>query len=477
MSGQEKLKRKLFRGCLKLDDTIAAIATALGESGIGIVRISGEKALKVADQLFVSPKGKKISDLQTYRAAYGYFIEPITGARIDEVIVTVMKAPRSYTREDVVEFSCHGGIVAVKSILEIVLKQGVRLAEPGEFTKRAFLNGRIDLSQAEAVIDLIRAKTETGMRVALNQLTGSLAHKINSIKFELLELIAHLEALIDFPEDDLEELAVSEVKKKSEETLAELEQLIASSKQGKIYRDGISAAIIGRPNVGKSSLLNALLQENRAIVTEIPGTTRDIIEDIVNIRGIPLKLVDTAGIRETENLIEQIGVTKTKEFIGRSDLVFFVLDAGTGIIAEDKEIISLLKDKKMIVLVNKSDLDEDYVDYQYLTEELPHCKVVKISVLTGFGLDQLEEELVRLVDVGIEKREEQVLVSNIRHQQALLKARDSLLAVIASCKSNLPLDFLTIDLKNAWEYLGEITGESLDDQLISTIFSQFCIGK
>jgi len=415
--------------------------------------------------------------MKSFTSAYGYFINPETGEKIDEVIVSVMRAPHTYTKEDIVEFSCHGGIIAVKSLLEIILRHGARLAEPGEFTKRAFLNGRIDLSQAEAVIDLIRAKTEKGMKVAFNQLSGELARKIKEINGDLLVMLAHLEALIDFPEHDIEELAVSEIKIKCEEILNQLNSLISSSEQGKIYRDGITTVIIGKPNVGKSSLLNALLRENRAIVTDIPGTTRDIIEEVVNIRGIPLKLIDTAGIRETDNLIEQIGVSKTKEIIGQADLIFYVLDAGTGILSEDKEIIPLLKDKKLIILVNKSDLDVDKVDYEYLTQEIPQGRILKISVLTGFGLDRLEEEIVRVTDQGIEIKGSQIIVSNIRHKEALLKAKDSLEAVLDTIEAGLPLDFLTIDLRNAWEYLGEITGESLTEDIIDSIFSRFCIGK
>lgn len=460
-----------------MEDTIAAIATAIGEGGIGIVRLSGQRALSVAEKLFVSPKGKRLKDLPGFSAAYGYFIDPETKAKIDEVIVTVMRAPYTYTKEDVVEISCHGGIVAVKTLLATVLRQGVRLAEPGEFTKRAFLNGRIDLSQAEAVIDLIRAKTETGMQVAFGQLSGDLSAKIKEINLDILSLLAHLEALIDFPEEDLEDLAISEVEVRCQTILGQLEELIASSHRGKIYRDGVAAVIIGKPNVGKSSLLNALVRENRAIVTDIPGTTRDVIEEIVNIRGIPLKLIDTAGIRETDNLIERIGVNKTKEFVGRSDLVFFVLDAGAGIMEEDREIFPLLQGKKIIILVNKSDLNEDNVDYEYLSRELPQGRVLNISVLTGLGLESLEEELVRLVGEGIEKQEGRALVSNIRHQEALLKARDSIRAVLSTIQSQLPVDFLTIDLKSAWEYLGEITGESLSEDLIDQIFSQFCVGK
>jgi tRNA modification GTPase len=308
----------------------------------------------------------------------------------------------------------------------------------------------------EAVIDLIRAKTETGMQVAFGQLSGDLSAKIKEINLDILSLLAHLEALIDFPEEDLEDLAISEVEVRCQTILGQLEELIASSHRGKIYRDGVAAVIIGKPNVGKSSLLNALVRENRAIVTDIPGTTRDVIEEIVNIRGIPLKLIDTAGIRETDNLIERIGVNKTKEFVGRSDLVFFVLDAGAGIMEEDREIFPLLQGKKIIILVNKSDLNEDNVDYEYLSRELPQGRVLNISVLTGLGLESLEEELVRLVGEGIEKQEGRALVSNIRHQEALLKARDSIRAVLSTIQSQLPVDFLTIDLKSAWEYLGRL---------------------
>ncbi|MFZ5641152.1 MAG: tRNA uridine-5-carboxymethylaminomethyl(34) synthesis GTPase MnmE [Bacillota bacterium] len=459
-----------------LEDTIAAISTPIGEAGIGIVRMSGKNAVEIGQKLFRGRKPVDLAAAESHKLLYGHLIEPETGNVVDEVLVSVMRAPHSFTAEDVVEINCHGGVVAVRKALECVIKAGARLAEPGEFTKRAFLNGRLDLAQAESVMDLINAKTEKSLKVAVRQLAGGLSAKVRDVRQALLKTMAHIEAGIDFPEHDIEELSREQVTTAAREVLAEIEQLIDTAESGKILREGLRTVILGKPNVGKSSLLNALLHEKRAIVTDIPGTTRDVIEEFVSIKGIPLKIIDTAGIRETDDLVEKIGVEKTKEMLEEADLVLFMLDAATGIEEEDRLIAGLVSGKTGFMLINKTDLrpEMDLGPIAGLTEGLGP---VKISLRTGAGLEELKERIVQKVMAGQVDAGEGVMVTNVRHRNALAEARDSLQEVLNTLALGMPTDCMAIDLRNAWEKLGEISGETLGEDVIDRIFSEFCIGK
>lgn len=458
------------------DDTIAAIATAPGEAGVGIVRVSGDKALSILNRIFV-PKSKGLEeDYTSRRLIYGHIHDPETDKRIDEVLVAYMKAPFTYTREDVVEINCHGGMIPVKRILELVLRNGARMAEGGEFTKRAFLNGRIDLAQAEAVMDLISAKTERGFDVALEQLEGSLSSEIRRIRGSILELLAHIEVSIDFSEEDVDEVTLEFLLDKSQVIEKELRKILDTADTGKIIREGLNTVIVGKPNVGKSSLMNALLKESRAIVTDIPGTTRDIIEEQLSIRGILLRLMDTAGIRETVDVVEKIGVERTKAFFNRAELVIFVLDASTELSSEDMEIMGLLEDKRVLAIVNKTDLPMK-LDLSVVEKMLKNKKLIRLSLTEKTGLEEVENAIVDMVFGGEIRRKEQVMVTNVRHRNSLEKALHSLNDGISAVRQKLPLDFIEVDYKNAWEYLGEITGDSVGEDLLDHIFSNFCIGK
>jgi tRNA modification GTPase len=456
-------------------DTIAAIATPLGEGGIGIVRVSGPGALEIAKSIFRA-KNKSWTTAGSHRIFYGHVVDR-EGQVVDEVLLSYMQAPHTYTREDVVEINCHGGIVPLRRVLELVLGCGARLAEAGEFSKRAFLNGRLDLAQAESVIDIIRARTETGLKLAVSQLRGDLSRKIFSLQDKLLGLLAQLEAVVDFPEEGLEESAAAEILASSQELLKEVEQLIKGAETGKIYREGISTVIIGRPNVGKSSLLNALLREDRAIVTEIPGTTRDIIEEIINIKGIPLKIIDTAGLRETDDEVEKIGVAKTRDNINRADLVLMVLDAARGLADEDRSIIESISGRKSIILLNKVDVEVINIDESEVRRLAPDCPLLWISAEQGTGLAELEDTIVDMVLGGQATSSDTLLVASVRHKQALEKAASHLLEVINGINERLPLDMVSIDLRSAWEQLGEITGTTSTEELLDRIFADFCIGK
>lgn len=459
-----------------IDDTIAAIATAPGEAGIGIVRISGEKALEVIDKLFLSVQGKPLGAYPPRRMTYGYLIDPETGDRVDEVLAVYMKAPHTYTREPLVEINCHGGMIPVKRILTLILRQGVRAAAPGEFTKRAFLNGRIDLAQAEAVMDLISAKTDKGFDVAMDQLEGSLSQQVKSYQQEIMGLLAHVEVSIDFSEEDVDEVALEYLLKESQRIAEGLEKLLATAETGRIIREGLSTVIVGKPNVGKSSLLNALLRENRAIVTEIPGTTRDVIEAHFNIRGIPLRLIDTAGIRETEDVVEKIGVQRSKEFFNQADLVIFMLDASRELTAEDLELMDLVQHKRALVIINKTDLPPK-LEIDRVKGLFGESRVIHTSLLEGIGLEEVEDQLEAMVYTGGKKAKDTLMVTNVRHRDALERALKSLKEGIQAIEQQLPMDFIEVDFKNAWSYLGEITGDSLSEDLIDHIFSNFCIGK
>lgn len=457
------------------EDTIAAIATPLGEGGIGIIRVSGPEALQIAKIIFQA-KNKNWTKAGSHRLFYGNIVDR-EGMVVDEVLLSYMKAPHTYTREDVVEINCHGGIVPLRRVLEMVLSCGARLAEPGEFSKRAFLNGRLDLAQVESVIDIIRARTEAGLKLAVSQLKGELSRKIFSLQHRLLGLLAQLEAVVDFPEEGLEESAAVEIMEKSQDLLSEVKQLINGAETGKIYRDGISTVIIGRPNVGKSSLLNAMLREERAIVTEIPGTTRDIIEEIINIRGIPLKIIDTAGLRETEDVVEKIGVARTKENINRADLVLLVLDAARGLTDADRSIIESIGEKKSIILINKVDVEVIKIEKKEVERLAPGSPLIWISAEQGTGLSELEDKIVNMVLGGQATASDTVLVASVRHKQALEKAASHLVEAINGLNENVPLDMVSIDIRSAWGDLGEITGTTSTEELLDRIFADFCIGK
>jgi len=458
-----------------LFDTIAAIATPIGEGAIGIVRLSGPEAIPIADRIFRARSGKPVASFETYTAHYGHVVDPATGEVVDEVLVSLFRAPKSYTREDVVEISCHGGIVPLRRTLDLLLQGGSRAAEPGEFTKRAFLNGRIDLSQAEAVIDVIKSKTEASLKVAMHQLKGGISGEAQRIKVLLLRLMATIEASIDFPED-VPEPDPEEVAAQIQEAQGIVQKLLADWQRGKIYREGALMAIVGRPNVGKSSLLNALLRENRAIVTAIPGTTRDIIEESVNIRGIPLRVVDTAGLRETQDVVERIGVERTREQIEAADLILWILDSSEPLTAEDIEIADALNQRKVIIALNKKDLPRR-IDLTPLRSFLNGRRVIPTATIAGTGLDVLENAIAETILAGEVSAPNTAVVSNVRHKHALERTLESLKHARETALAGLPLDLVSIDLKSAMGSLGEITGETVADDIIHQIFAQFCIGK
>ncbi|MFD3155355.1 tRNA uridine-5-carboxymethylaminomethyl(34) synthesis GTPase MnmE [Haloimpatiens sp. FM7330] len=459
---------------MKEFDTIAAVSTSLGEGGISIIRISGDRALEIADKIFKAKNGKSIIGMKTYTMRYGYIIDKDNEEIIDEVILSYMKGPRSFTAEDTVEINCHGGVIATNRVLKQVIKAGARLAERGEFTKRAFLNGRIDLSQAEAVIDIIRSKTELSMKAAIKQSEGTISREISDLRNKLLQLIAHIEATVDYPEEDLEEMTCNKVIEEIKNILEKINRLLKTADEGKMIREGLKVVIVGKPNVGKSSLLNALLDERRAIVTEIPGTTRDVIEEYINIDGIPIRLVDTAGIRETENVVEKIGVEKSKEKIEEADLVILMLDLSRKLDEEDEEVIDYIKNKKYIVLLNKKDLGRQ-IEKQEI-DKLNSKYLVDISVKTGEGLEKIKSLIKDLFFRGEVKTEDIYITSN-RHKEALIRAEDSLRsAEDVLCNVNA-IDLASIDIRNAWSNLGEITGETVEEDIIDKIFSEFCLGK
>lgn len=455
-------------------DTIAAISTPPGEGAISIVRMSGEEAVSIAQKVF---SGKDLTQAKSHTINYGHIVDPKTHEEIDEVMVSLMLVPKTFTREDVVEINCHGGIVATNRILQLLLVNGARLAEPGEFTKRAFLHGRIDLTQAESVMDLIRAKTDRSMKIALNQLDGNLSHLIDSLRKDILDVLAQVEVNIDYPEyDDVEEMTTKLLREKAIEIKQRIEQLLKTASQGKIMREGLATALVGRPNVGKSSLLNHLLHEDKAIVTDVAGTTRDVIEEYVNVSGVPLKLIDTAGIRETDDKVEKIGVERSKKAIEQSDLVLLVLNAAESLTKEDLELIRLTNDKKRIIILNKTDLEEK-LDRKELAKISENAPVYATSILKNEGVEALEEAISKLFFNGIENSQSTVMVTNARHIALLKKAQNSLDSVLEGISSGMPVDLVQIDMTEAWNLLGEITGESYEDELLDQLFSQFCLGK
>lgn len=457
-----------------LEDTIAAIATPAGEGGIAVIRVSGGEAIAVSDRIY---RGRqKLADAPTHTVHYGFIVDPRTGGRVEEALVTVMRGPKSFTREDVVEISCHGGFVSVRKVLDLVLAHGARLAEPGEFTKRAFLNGRIDLSQAEAVIDLIRAKSDRAFKVALKQAEGSLSKRIKALRHQLVELMAHIEVNIDYPEHDVEEMTNAFIKNKCTEAIAEVDRLLASAGQGKILREGLITAIIGRPNVGKSSLLNTLAQEERAIVTDIAGTTRDVVEEYVHVNGIPLKLLDTAGIRETTDLVEQIGVEKSRQALAEADLILFVLSGAEPLQDDERLLIEQLRGRQALAIINKLDLPQR-IETAELAASFGDERVVPMSIIRQEGIADLEKAIAGIFFSGQVESNDLTYVSNARHIQLLTKARDALGEALEATEQFVPIDMVQIDIRNAWEELGAIIGDSVGDSLIDQIFSQFCLGK
>ncbi|WP_195973028.1 tRNA uridine-5-carboxymethylaminomethyl(34) synthesis GTPase MnmE [Clostridium thermobutyricum] len=458
---------------MKEFDTICAIATAQGEGGIAIIRVSGNKALEIVSNIF-KPKNKfDIKTMKTYTMKYGNIVDKNNDV-IDEVIISYMKGPRSFTAEDVVEINCHGGVVSTNRVLEEVIRAGARLAEPGEFTKRAFLNGRIDLSQAEAVIDIIRAKTDLAMKSAMMQSSGRLSQEINKLREYLLNVLALIEYAVDFTEDDEEpdETIPVRVGEGLDKAILEMNRLLKSANEGKLIRDGLKMTIIGKPNVGKSSLMNALLQEQRAIVTDIPGTTRDVIEEFINLDGIPVKITDTAGIRETEDIVEKIGVERSKEKLEEADLVVLMIDTSRAIEAEDREIIEVVKDKNTIVLLNKVDLEE-----KISRDELKDfSNFIEISAKTGFGIEDLKAKIKDMFFSG-EVDSESLIISNNRHKQALIRALENCIEAKDRLDKNEFLDLISIYVTSGMKSLGEITGAELEEDLVNKIFSEFCCGK
>jgi len=508
-----------------LTDTISAISTPPGEGGIGIVRVSGPASISIAKKIFTTPKGESLNGVESHKLIHGYIKDPDTRKNIDEVLLVVMCSPKSFTGENVVEISCHGGSLPLNKILNLTIKSGARLAEPGEFTKRAFLNGRLNLIQAEAVIDIIKSKSDAALESAMNQLQGGLAGKITSIRSILINMLAEIEADIDFPEEDIEFTPLSSppltspfsppseggergglqggarggitLQKKLESVLTEIGQLVDSYRYGKVYREGISVVIAGRPNVGKSSLMNAFLNEDRSIVTSIPGTTRDTIEEGLNLNGLTIKIVDTAGIRESNGLVEQEGIKRTQKAIEGAGLIIFLLDGSEGLREEDQDLIKEIKQKNkpVIIAINKIDVisategTEDTENYKNLNifytcsvestvkNKFPNENIVKISALKNIGLDELRNQIFDIIYNGHCKTPEGIFITRERHRELLSKSQDSLNKVINAINQNLSSEFIAADLRLSLDSLGEITGETYSEDVLNRIFQEFCIGK
>ena len=457
-------------------DTIAAISTAPGEGAIGIVRISGDLAISIASSIYQCGT-KQLEEQKTHTIHYGHIVDPKSGEVYDEVMVSVLRAPKTFTREDIVEINCHGGIVAINRVLQLVLRMGARLAEPGEFTKRAFLNGRIDLSQAEAVMDLIRAKTDKSMQLAMRQLDGQLSHLIQNLRQEILNTLAQVEVNIDYPEyDDVEEMTLQLLREKTQQVLQGIRALLNTASQGKILRDGLKTAIVGRPNVGKSSLLNVLLREEKAIVTDIAGTTRDTIEEYVNVRGVPLQLIDTAGIRETDDVVEKIGVERSRKALKEADFVLLLLNQSETLQEEDIRLLETTKGMKRIILFNKTDLPSK-LSTENIASYAQEEEIVTTSMLNKEGIDQLEEKIAGYFFQGQMNERDATYLSNTRHIALLEKAEQALVEVQNGIEMEMPVDLIQIDFTRAWDLLGEITGDSVQDELLTQLFSQFCLGK
>lgn len=453
-------------------DTIAAIATPIGEGGISIIRVSGENALEIVNKIF---RGANLNKVASHTIHYGHIIDYANKDVVDEVLVTVMLAPKTFTRENTVEVSCHGGLLVTEKILQLILDNGARMATPGEFTKRAFINGRIDLTQAESIMDIIEAKTDRARQVAIKQLEGGLLFEIRKLRQELLNTMAHEEVNIDYPEYDMDDVTSKEMYDKAQQVIKEIDKLLATAQEGKVVRSGLATAIVGRPNVGKSSLLNYLSKEEKAIVTNIAGTTRDTLEEYVSLKGILLKLIDTAGIRQTDDIVEKIGVERSKRAITESDLVLLLINSSEELTEEDQKLLELTQDKKRIIILNKADQVAKIIkkDIQKITDS----PIVTISVLKKQNMTGLEEAIKSLFLQGIADSKSEVMVTNQRQNDLLRKAKQSLIEAIEAINDNMPLDLVQIDLKEAWDSLGEITGDTAPDELITQLFSKFCLGK
>ncbi|MFB2139068.1 tRNA uridine-5-carboxymethylaminomethyl(34) synthesis GTPase MnmE [Staphylococcus aureus] len=456
-------------------DTITSISTPMGEGAIGIVRLSGPQAVEIADKLY---KGKHLlNDVPSHTINYGHIIDPESKEVVEEVMVSVLRAPKTFTREDIIEINCHGGILTINRVLELTMTYGARMAEPGEFTKRAFLNGRIDLSQAEAVMDFIRSKTDRASKVAMNQIEGRLSDLIKKQRQSILEILAQVEVNIDYPEyDDVEDATTEFLLEQSKEIKQEINRLLDTGAQGKIMREGLSTVIVGKPNVGKSSMLNNLIQDNKAIVTEVAGTTRDVLEEYVNVRGVPLRLVDTAGIRETEDIVEKIGVERSRKALSQADLILFVLNNNEVLTQEDYTLYEVVKNEDVIVIVNKMDLEQN-IDINEVKDMIGDTPLIQTSMLKQEGIDELEIQIRDLFFGGEVQNQDMAYVSNSRHISLLKQARQTIQDAIDAAESGVPMDMVQIDLTRTWEILGEIIGETASDELIDQLFSQFCLGK
>ena len=456
-------------------DTITSISTPMGEGAIGIVRLSGPEAVEIGDKLY---KGKKkLKDVPSHTINYGHIIDPETDEVVEEVMISVLRAPKTFTREDIIEINCHGGILTINRILELTMTHGARMAEPGEYTKRAFLNGRIDLSQAEAVMDFIRSKTDRASKVAMNQIEGRLSDLIKQQRQSILEILAQVEVNIDYPEyDDVEDATTEFLLAQSKKIKNEIDQLLETGTQGKIMREGLSTVIVGKPNVGKSSMLNNLIQDNKAIVTEVAGTTRDVLEEYVNVRGVPLRLVDTAGIRDTEDIVEKIGVERSRKALSEADLILFVLNNNEPLTEEDRTLYEVIKNEDAIVIVNKTDLERQ-LDIEEVKTMIGDTSLIQTSMLKQEGIDELELQIRDLFFGGEVQNQDMTYVSNSRHISLLKQARQTIQDAIDAAEAGIPMDMVQIDLTRTWELLGEIIGESASDELINQLFSQFCLGK
>ncbi|HHY68392.1 MAG TPA: tRNA uridine-5-carboxymethylaminomethyl(34) synthesis GTPase MnmE [Alicyclobacillus sp.] len=456
------------------EDVIAAVGTAPGEAGIAVIRVSGPGCVQVVEQIF---RGRQsLKDAPSHRMVYGAVVDPDTAEVLDEVLVVRMQAPRSYTGEDVVEIHTHGGSAVVGRVLNAVVRAGARPAEPGEFTKRAFLNGRLDLSQAEAVIDLIRSKTDAARRLALEQLKGGLSARVKQMREILLDVMAQIEVTIDYPEHDVEDVTIEQIREAVYQVREQIDELLASSRVGRLVREGVRTAIVGRPNVGKSSLLNALAGRERAIVTAIPGTTRDVVDEWIHVRGVAFQILDTAGIRTTEDEVERIGVERSLKWVEEADLVLCVLDGSSPLEKEDLELLERIKDRPFLLVVNKIDLPQRLTGDGRL-EELPQHRIVRVSARTGDGVQELADRMARVVLGGEGVSASSCMVTNMRHMALLKEAREDLDAAERAVSEGWTVDVAAVDLRAAWEHLGDILGERAGEELLNRIFSQFCLGK
>lgn len=457
-----------------MEDTIAAVATAYGEGGIGIIRISGEKALSILEEVFEF--AGETYQIVNRRMTYGRIVDRENEQIIDEVLAVYMKGPKTYTAEDVVEINCHGSMVSLRKTLALVLRKGARLAEPGEFTKRAFLNGRLDLSQAEAVIDIIKAKTDRSFDVAMSQLEGALSLRVTEIRQKLLDLLVDITVNIDYPDEDIEELTYDKIEENILLIGEMIEKLLSTADTGRMIREGIRVAIVGKPNVGKSSLMNSLLRETRAIVTEIPGTTRDTIEEAISIRNIPVYLVDTAGIRETSDEVERLGIERSKAAFNEADFIIFIMDGSSAISDEDREIASYLDGRDSVVLINKNDLEKGFTNDD-VRELVNDPVIIETSLINNEGIEEIENHIEELVYGGELSQHDSTMVNNVRHIELLKQSRDSLRDAMEMTLAREALDFIEVDVRNAYDLLGEITGETVSDDIINEVFARFCLGK